>query len=135
MAYNYNNYGAGYPYNNYYGAYPTQPVQPQQATQTLPLQISYVNGIEGAKAFNVRPNENWFLVDNDAGLVYVKSSNQLGQANIQYFTINQIDETKAKQMIQGNTGTTIDTFKYVLKEDFDNLSKEFRDFVKEMKKE
>ena len=53
---NYNN-----PYFNPYQQYPyTQPTQ-QQTPMTNYLQLTFINGIEGAKAFIVAPNQTIYL--------------------------------------------------------------------------
>ncbi len=53
-------------------------------------QYAYVNGIEGAKAYLMNPNQTILLMDSDNPIFYLKSSNQLGQANIRIFEFKEV---------------------------------------------
>ena len=48
--------------------------------------ITFVNGIEGAKAFQLRQNSNVLLMDSDNSKFYVKSTDNLGIANISSYS-------------------------------------------------
>lgn len=49
-----------------------------------------VNGYEGAKNFNVAPNQTVLLVDSQEPFMYMKSANQMGQINIKTFKIQEM---------------------------------------------
>lgn len=82
-------------------------------------QYAYVNGIEGAKSFQIQPGKTVLLVDSDNSFIYFKSANELGQSTLRYFSISEIDEAKAKEMISNSNP------KFVLKADFDELNKKY----------
>lgn len=64
---NNNNMQPTYPNNMYgYGNY---------AQRSVINQYTYVNGLEGAKAFNIAPNQSVLLMDSDNPVFYLKTSN------------------------------------------------------------
>ena len=108
---NYNNYG--YPYNPY--SYPMYQQPTNQNTQTN--QYAYVNGIEGAKSYQMQPNQTIMLMDSDSPICYMKSSNSMGQSTLRYFKLNEVSESELKASSQPQTND------YVLKAEFEALSK------------
>ena len=83
---NYNN-----PYFNPYQAYPyTQPTQTQQ-TQTNYLQLTFINGIEGAKAFIVAPNQTIYLKDSDSNILYEKKADAQGRYTLTAFELKPVE--------------------------------------------
>lgn len=80
-------------------------------TQPRTNQYAFVNGIEGAKAFQVRPNQMVMLLDSDNPIVYKKTANEYGQANIECFRLVPIQDSELHPQPQ----------EYVLKKDFDAL--------------
>ena len=83
---NYNN-----PYFNPYQSYPyTQPTQ-QQTPQTNYLQLTFINGIEGAKAFIVAPNQTIYLKDSDSNILYEKKADAQGRYTLTAFELKQVD--------------------------------------------
>lgn len=103
---NYNN-----PYNNpYYNPYQQYPYtqgnaqqfqmpqQPQaQVQQTNYLPLTFVNGIEGAKAFIVNPNQIIYLKDSDSNLLFEKKADSQGKYTITAFELKQIDYSRPIQ--------------------------------------
>ncbi len=90
MNYSYQNYQN--PYGGGYGSY-QQPIyqQPvQQPTQKY-LPLTFVNGIEGAKAFIVNPNQTYYLIDDDSNTLYVKSADNLGKPSLKTFKIKAVE--------------------------------------------
>ena len=139
-----NNYGNNFynPYNPYdYRNYNQQqpqmaPNQPQNNQGGQINQFAYVNGIEGAKSFQLAPGRTILLLDSDNPLIYFKASNELGQSTLKYFTINEIDEISAKQSIGGNVKTTpqIDVNNFVSRNDFDALVEKYETLSKKLDK-
>lgn len=83
---NYNN-----PYFNPYQQYPyTQPTQ-QQTPMTNYLQLTFINGIEGAKAFIVAPNQTIYLKDSDSNILYEKKADAQGRYTLTAFELKQIE--------------------------------------------
>ena len=78
-------------------------------------QYAFVNGLEGAKSFQVQPNQSMMLLDSDNPIIYKKSANSYGQATIEYFQMIPISEQDVKNIL------TPPNPDYVLKADFDKL--------------
>lgn len=121
---NFNNYGC-YPYGNIYQ--PPQPnyAQPNlgnmmnnQMQQTPMNQYAYVNGIEGAKSYQLQPNQTIMLMDSDSPICYMKSANGMGQSTLRYFKLIEVSENDLKVNQNSNINTD-----YVSKAEFEALSK------------
>ena len=78
-------------------------------------QYTFVNGLEGAKSFQVQPNQTVMLLDSDNPIIYKKSANSYGQASIEYFQMIPISEQDVRNIL------TPPMPEYVLKSDFDKL--------------
>lgn len=50
-------------------------------------QYAIVNGLDGAKAYNMPPNSSMMLMDSSNPYVYMKTTNQMGQASIRCFKL------------------------------------------------
>lgn len=98
----------GYPYNNFYQ-------QPQ--VQQQPKQYAFVNGIEGAKSYQVQPGQMVMLLDSDNPIVYKKTANPFGQATIEYFKLVSVNENELRGT---NTQPNIE---YATKAEFEALVK------------
>ena len=106
---NYNNYG-GYPYWNMY--------QSQTYQQQTPMnQYAYVNGIEGAKSYQMQPNQTIMLMDSDSPICYMKSANGMGQSTLRYFKLIEVSESDLKANQNSNNND------YVSKAEFEALTK------------
>lgn len=91
---------SSFPYANYYGGYPNQTApgntnmfnrefqqnQPQVQQNT---NITFVNGIEGAKAFQMSPNSSVLMMDSDNQKFYVKTTDNLGVAKITSYSFSE----------------------------------------------
>ena len=98
----------GYPYGNYannvpnfnqnnsaYNSYQNlQNVQPQQNFQ----QIIKVNGIEGAKAFQLGANSSVMLLDAQEPIVWLKTSDGAGFSTITPYEISKVEKTENKDI-------------------------------------
>lgn len=108
----YNNYGYGnYPYgygvpynpygingnannsyqqNNYAQPQPMQ--QPAQQPQSQYLPLGFTNGLIGAKAFIVMPNQTVFLKDSDEGsnLLFEKSADANGKYTLKAYQLSEV---------------------------------------------
>ncbi|MBR3208862.1 MAG: hypothetical protein IKF82_01195 [Bacilli bacterium] len=103
-------------FNSNYGTYGYTPA-PNPYTQPRTNQYAFVNGIEGAKSFQMQPNQMVMLLDSDNPIIYKKTSNGYGQASIECFKMVQISEDEIRGVIhQPNQ-------EYALKSDFDALVK------------
>lgn len=99
---NFNNYN---PYGNYgyqpnYNQYQQQPTYqaPQPAQMNL---YAFVDGIEGAKAYQVKANSTMLLMDSQQPICYKKSVNHLGQTiDFQAFDLVPHQEPKPQPQIE-----------------------------------
>ena len=125
---NYNNYN---PYNQYpYTAYQNnmqyqqaqqqninmqpnyQQMQTQQQTTYLPL--TFVNGIEGAKAFIVGANQTIYLKDSDSNILFEKKADNQGKYSLTAFKLEQIDINNIGKDTNANP---ISTDRFIMKDD------------------
>lgn len=138
---NYNNFG-GYPYGAPYQpfSYPygnlyqqnniPQGNQGAQNQQAQLNQYAFVNGIEGAKSFQLQPNQSIFLMDSDNPLCYMKTSNSVGQSTLRYFRLTEVSENDLK----ATTQPQVNSNDYVLKSDFEVLSKRIDELSRKIEK-
>lgn len=90
------------------------PYQPQQGNYYY-----FVNGVEGAKAFQLTPNQTVMLMDSDHPVCYMKSTNSIGQPTLRFFKLEEVDENTIKTLatpVMQNAGD------FVSKADFEKLS-------------
>ena len=74
------------PYNPY-----TMNAMPQTQNNN---NINWVQGIEGAKAFQLTPNSNVILMDSENdGIFYIKTSDNVGMCKLRTFRYEEIDTT------------------------------------------
>ena len=108
------------PYSNYnmmglngfnnYNQFQPQLNQPQISTQNL----IRVNGIDGAKAYQMSANSTVALFDTNEDIMYVKSTDGAGFPSIRTFSFTEIKEnTKVSQ----NTD-------YISRQEFEDFKKE-----------
>lgn len=136
----YNNYPYGnvyqpftYPYGNMnYQGNNNQQINNQQMQQPQMNQYAFVNGIEGAKSFQMQPNQTILLMDSDRPVCYMKTTNNIGQASLRYFKLTEVNENELKDDTQPQTNNVNND--YVLKADFDALSKKVNDLLGKMEK-
>ena len=136
---NFNNFG-GYPYGMPYQPYNPQPTQNTQPNynnlfqQSQPVQMNqyaFVNGIEGAKSFQMMPNQTIMLMDSENPVVYMKQSNSIGQSTLKYFKLVEINEQQVRDSSEPVNNAKND---YVLKSDFDDLVSKVNEISKKMEK-
>lgn len=88
--------------------------------------ITWVNGIEGAKAFQIEPNSNILLLDSDTqGRMYIKTCDNIGMCNLRIFTYEEVTENS-----QPAQTPEIDTSKFVTKDEMNNAINEVLQFIK-----
>lgn len=88
--------------------------------------ITWVNGIEGAKAFQIEPNSNILLLDSDTqGRMYIKTCDNIGMCNLRIFTYEEV--TGNSQPAQT---PEIDISKFVTKDEMNNAINEVLQFIK-----
>jgi hypothetical protein len=97
--------------NNYYGYSPYQPMNNG-------LQISYVNGLAGAKGYSLPPNTTIFLMDSDAPQFYIKTSDRNGMCTIKAYKFEEI------QANGGAEAPSLDLSNYVTKQELSTTIKQ-----------
>lgn len=128
------NYNAGMPqqspqvpYNNYphylppqapyYQQAPYQQQQMQQAPQAQQnvsnVQLAYINGIEGAKAYVVVPKQSVCLLDDENSMMYFKEADEQGKATLKAFKMSEIDINEINKPINAS--------EFVTRKEFDEL--------------
>lgn len=118
---NYNNPYNQYPYiNNNYG-YQQPTYQPQyqnqyQQPQQNYIPLTFVSGIEGAKAFIVAPNQVVFLKDSDSDLIFQKKADAQGKYEMKAFHMTEVTD--------GNN-TVTNSSNYITKNDLNALESIF----------
>ena len=90
----YVNYGYQQPSYNQY----QQPTYTNQLQQQMNL-YAFVDGIEGAKAYQVKANSTMLLMDSQQPICYKKTVNHLGQTiDFQIFDLVPHQEPKAQKV-------------------------------------
>lgn len=79
-----------------------------------------VNGIDGAKAFQLKPRETVPLFDANDDIMYIKSADDGGFPSLRAFRFSEIDLTGTKS-----------TPEYVTKDEFDKLKQEVEQYGKQ----
>lgn len=128
------NYQGGVQPNFYQGMQPPQnnyTQTPQNNTQMN--QYAFVNGIEGAKSYQVQPNQTILLMDSDNPICYMKMANSMGQSTLRYFKLQEINEQDTRDIMNPQS-KPIDTNNYVLRADFDALSKRLDELSRKIEK-
>ena len=96
-----------------YSPYPQNPYlqQPVQSNNG----INWVQGIEGAKAWQMQPSSNTMLLDSENdGIFYIKTSDNVGMCNLRTFKYEEITN-------QPKQSDNIDMSEYVKKSELETL--------------
>ena len=93
-----NNYYNQNPYGMYGNPYQQQPTYQQPVYQTQPVQqptiipMTYVNGLEGAKAYWMGTNQIAYLRDNnDDSILYEKKTDNVGKYYIKAYKLTELE--------------------------------------------
>lgn len=101
------------PNYNYPNPYLTRP-------QMYPTEgILWVQGIEGAKAYQMSPNQILQLMDSENdGIFYIKTTDNIGMANLRVFKYTEITANEMKPQVAG-----VDLSQYVKRDELSELIK------------
>jgi hypothetical protein len=91
----------------------------QQSFNNMNNGITWVQGIEGAKAYQLNPNSNVILLDSESDKFYIKTSDNIGMCNLRVFEFTEI--TNNPQAVQKQP--EIDMSNYVTKSEFEDALK------------
>lgn len=85
--------------------------------------IIQVQGVEGAKAYQLNPNSMAILLDSEAeGKMYIKVSDNIGMCNLR--TFNYVEELAQLSSATVTTNQDLDLSAFVRKDELTNLIKE-----------
>ena len=91
----------------------TSPYQYPQ--QQLNNGIKWVQGIEGAKAYQMTPNSNTVLMDSDNdGIFYIKVSDNIGMCTLRVFEYKELQTTNTQH-------AQLDMSNYVTKDEINEI--------------
>ena len=77
--------------------------------------ITWVQGIEGAKAFQIMPNSNTILLDSENdGIFYIKVSDNVGMCNLRTFKYEEIGEQPKSSSVNLDNYVTRDELTKVI---------------------
>lgn len=112
------------PYNNAYGGFNGNQYNympnSQNGLQGQIKSLTRVNGLEGAKAFQVMPRETVALFDGNDDIFYIKSADDGGFPTIKAYRFAEVDLTGTKP-----------TNEYVTKSEFEELRNEVRKYAEQ----
>ena len=92
------------------------PPQPQQIADNG---ITWVQGIEGAKAWQMKPNSNAILMDSEIdGRFYIKICDNVGMCSLRTFNYTEVTN---QQPLQSQGTNSIDLSQYVRKDELQDL--------------
>ena len=97
--------------------YPQRQNQPQPQTQQNIY--AFVNGVEGAKSYQVPANQTVLLMDSEQPVCYMKTANALGQGTLRYFKLTEVSEND----VRGLSNPTQPNIDYVTKTDLEAVIK------------
>ena len=112
------------PYNNAYGGFNGNQYNyipnSQNGLQGQTKSLTRVNGLDGAKAFQIMPRETVALFDGNDDIFYIKSADDGGFPTIKAYRFAEVDLTGAKP-----------TNDYVTKAEFEELRNEVKKYAEQ----
>ena len=76
--------------NNGYTPYLNYPQMNAFNPQRVNQGITWVQGIEGAKAYQLAPNSNVVLLDSEQNRMYIKTSDNIGMCSLRIFDFSEV---------------------------------------------
>ena len=112
------------PKNQFSSYFSNQSYNPAQGVGTSTNNIVWVQGIEGAKAWQLNPNSMVILLDSEAdGKMYIKVSDNIGMSTLRIFNYTEVlpqaNSSQAEPIKQD-----LDLSLYVRKDELSKLLKE-----------
>lgn len=122
MAYN-NYFPMGYQPQIYPQSYPQQNFQPQNNQNSG---VTWVQGIEGAKAHPVAAGQAVLLMDSDSNCLYLKSADQTGMPSLRIFDYKERTASEPKNADLSEFCTKNDLSHYVTKDELKKAISDLR---------
>lgn len=102
--------------NNFYPNYTTPSYQPMYQPRTGNQNgITWVQGIEGAKAFQLMPTSNVILMDSENDRFYIKTCDNVGMCNLRIFDYVETTNTQSKPV------ESVDLSNYVTRDELNEI--------------
>ena len=115
---NFNNYQRNANFAPFYSATSTSPLASASTNN-----IVQVQGIEGAKAWQLAPNSMIILLDSEAdGKMYIKVSDNIGMSTLRIF--DYVEEVPSTMTSGVTVNNDLDLSQYVRKDELSTLIKE-----------
>ena len=116
-----NNFTANYAQRNQFSN-PYYNVNPTSVASATTNNIIWVQGIEGAKAWQLNPNSMVILLDSEVeGKMYIKVSDNIGMSSLRIFNyVEEIPSTNNSVTVNNE----LDLSQYVRKDELQTLIKE-----------
>lgn len=80
--------------------------------------LTWVQGIEGAKGYQIAPNSKAVLLDSEQNRMYIKTSDNIGMCNLRVFTFEEITETP---QTHNSVAQNVDLSNYVTKDELNTI--------------
>jgi hypothetical protein len=110
----YNGMNQNFPMSNNFGN--------QQSFGNVNNGITWVQGIEGAKAYQLNPNSNVILLDSESDRFYIKTSDNIGMCSLRVFNFQEVTNNPTSEVQK----TEIDLSNYVTKDELQEALKSVR---------
>ena len=99
-----------------------QPYAANNQTTQPHNNINWVQGVEGAKAYQLAPNSNVLLMDSETnGRFYIKTCDNIGMSTLRYFEYKEVSAAKAPE---------IDTSAFVTRDELAKTINELKEGLK-----
>ena len=109
---------------NQFSSYFNSPYTQSQGVSTSTNNIIWVQGIEGAKAWQLTPNSMVILLDSEAeGKMYIKVSDNIGMSSLRIFNYTE-ELPKSNNSENVTINNDLDLSQYVKKDELIGLIKE-----------
>jgi hypothetical protein len=118
--YQFGGYGSmnqSFPISNNFGS--------QQSFNNMNNGITWVQGIEGAKAYQLNPNSNVILLDSESDRFYIKTSDNIGMCNLRVFDFTEVTNDIQNGVVK-QTQQEVDLSNYVTKDELQEVLKNMR---------
>jgi hypothetical protein len=93
-------------------------------------QYTFVNGLEGAKAYPMLAGQTMLLMDSDKPIIFMKTTDAIGKPSLRYFLMKELSEEEIQKQYAPKP-----TQDYVSKEDFNALNEKLNNVLALLQKE
>lgn len=80
--------------------------------------LIWVQGLEGAKGYQIPPNSKAVMLDSEQNRMYIKTSDNIGMCNLRIFNFNEVTEAPQSH---NSVAQDIDLSNYVTKDELNTI--------------